>query len=184
VPTYTVSVVMKDVELTDDVLEALFAGVEDVVPSSVAGVVKVTAPVEAPDDESAAFRFIEQVRSTLPEATVVRLDQDLVSITDIAERVNRSRESVRLLADGKRGPGRFPAPVGTIGDGIRVWPWAVVLMWFREMLREDLGEHGVSPETAALVDAYLCGKVRGAPEGSAKSKPHAGSKKAASMMPT
>lgn len=34
-----------------------------------------------------------------------------------------------------------------------------MLSWFREMLHDDLGEYGVSPETAALVDAYLYGKV-------------------------
>lgn len=170
----TVSVVVKDVELTDDVLDALFAGVEDAVPSSVNGIVKIAAPVNAPDDQSAAFYLIDQVHAALPGASVIRLDQDLVSITGIADRTNRSRESVRLLADGMRGPGQFPAPVGTVGDGIRVWPWAAVVSWFREMLHDDLEEDGVSPETAALVDACLYGKVRRAPR---KSKAAATSKK-------
>lgn len=156
--TYTVSLLLANVDLTDAVLDLLFATIEDAVPSSMNGVVKLTAPVDASDDGTAAFHLIAQVQAVLPQSIPVRLDQDLVSIPDIAERTDRSRESVRLLVDGKRGPGQFPAPVGTVGDAIRVWPWAVVLDWFRDALNEDLGERGVSPEAAALVDACLAGK--------------------------
>lgn len=153
--TYIVSIVLEDIDFSDDVLDVLFAKLEDAVPSSVNGVVKLTAPVEAADDESAAFHLIDQVHGLLPGATAVRLDQDLVAIPDIAERTERSRESVRLLVDGKRGPGDFPGPVGAVGDAIRVWPWAIVLDWFRDSMHEDLGQRGVSPQAAALVDAYL-----------------------------
>lgn len=158
--TYTVSVVLGNVELTDEVLDDLFARIDDVVPSAIDGAVKVTAPVEASDDESAAFQLVDRVQAALPRAVALRLDQDLVSVTDIAERTGRTRESVRLLVDGKRGPGGFPTPVGSVGDAIRVWPWAVVAGWFRTALSEDLDERGVSPETAALVDACLAGKRR------------------------
>ncbi len=106
--TYTVSIVVENVDLTDDVLGALFAELEDAVPSSISGVVKITVPVQAPDDESAALRLVDQVHAALPQAVPVRLDQDLVSISDVAERSGRSRESVRLLVDGNRGPGQFP----------------------------------------------------------------------------
>ncbi len=158
--TYTVAVVLENVELTDDVLDAIFAELEDAVPSQVGGVFQVSAPVDAPNDEIAAFKLIEHLQAVLPSAALVRLDQDLVSIPDIAERTGRSRESIRLLVDGKRGPGSFPLPVGTVGDAIRVWPWAVVVDWFRESLDEDLGERGVSPRTAALIDACLAGRRR------------------------
>jgi hypothetical protein len=157
---FTVSVVLDDVDLSDEIIEAVFALIEDAVPSAVNGVVVVTAPVAAQDDEAAAFQLIAQLRAALPEATPVRLDQDLVSISDIAQRVGRTRESVRLLVEGKRGPGDFPPPVGTVGGGIRVWPWAVVLDWYRDALGEDLDERGVRPETAALVDACLAGENR------------------------
>lgn len=157
---YTVSLLVENIDLSDDVLHLLFIELEDAIPSSINGVVTITAPVEAPDDESAAFRLIDQIHAVLPQAVPVRLDQDLVSIPDIAERFERGRESVRLLIDGKRGPGQFPASIGTVGNAIRVWPWAVVLDWFREAMNEDLGERGVSPEVSALVDACLAGKRR------------------------
>lgn len=158
--TFTVSLVLENVELTDEVLDALFSAIEDAVPSSIDGVVKLTAPVEASDDESAAFQLVDHVLAVLPHAVPVRLDQDLVSISDIAERTGRTRESVRLLVDGRRGPGGFPAPVGIVGDAIRVWPWAVVVDWFRAALDEDFQERGISPGAAAVVDAYLARKHR------------------------
>jgi predicted DNA-binding transcriptional regulator AlpA len=160
VAIYSVSVLVDTIDLTDDVLDALFGELDEVVPSSSDGVVRITGVVQATDGESAAFDLIEQIHGALPQAAAIRLDQDLVSIPDIADRTGRSRESVRLLVDGKRGPGRFPSPVGTVGDSIRVWPWAVVLEWFRELLDHDLGERGVSPEAAAFVDACLAGKIR------------------------
>jgi len=85
-------------------------------------------------------------------AVPLRVDQDLVSVSDIAQRLSRSRESVRLLVDGKRGPGRFPPAVGTVGNGIRVWPWSVVWEWSAKVLGVDLGENGVPPLTAAVLD--------------------------------
>ena len=88
----------------------------------------------------------------VPAAVPLRVDQDLVSVSDIAQRVDRTRESVRLLVEAKRGPGRFPPPIGVVGDGTRVWPWAVVLEWFDKSLGVDLGENAVPPLTAAVLD--------------------------------
>ncbi|MGA3220011.1 MAG: hypothetical protein ABSE77_13190 [Acidimicrobiales bacterium] len=88
----------------------------------------------------------------MPAAVPLRVDQDLVSVSDIARRVGRTRESVRLLVDGKRGPGRFPPPIGVVGDGTRVWPWSVVLEWSDKVLGVDLGENAVPPLTAAVRD--------------------------------
>jgi hypothetical protein len=63
----------------------------------------------------------------VPTALPVRVDQDLVSVSDIAHRVGRTRESVRLLADGRRGRGGFPAPSGSSAGGPGSWPWSLVL---------------------------------------------------------
>lgn len=154
---YTVAVVVEGVELSDDVLDALLRAMPDVVPSAANGVVTVSAPVEAGDPVEAAVSLIEDLRAVLPAARVLRLDQDLVSISDIARRTGRSRESVRLLVDGARGPGGFPGPTGVAGDGIRIWPWAVVTDWFRAAHIQELGEYGIPPAAAAAVDAWLAG---------------------------
>jgi len=54
--------------------------------------------------------------------------EDLLTLTEIGQRVGRSRESVRLLAAGKRGPGGFPAPM-TWGKR-PLYSWSTVKRWF------------------------------------------------------
>lgn len=61
---------------------------------------------------------------------VVGLDFDLVNTTEIADRIGRTRQTVRQYVDGLRGPGRFPAPLGAPG-GVRVWDWGSVNEWLR-----------------------------------------------------
>jgi hypothetical protein len=153
--TFNVSLVLDNFELCELNLTRLFGALPDAVPAAVGGVVTLTTPVVAADAKVAAFELVDVIGDLFPTAVVRRLDQDLVSISDIAERTERSRESVRLLVEGKRGPGGFPAPVGIVGDGIRIWPWAVVVEWFASRLDDDLGERGIPPEVAAVVDARL-----------------------------
>lgn len=117
------------------------------------GLTTVTAKIIAPGPAAAISWLEERVIKAVPAAVPLRVDQNLVSVRDIARRVSRTRESVRLLVDGKRGPGGFPAPLGTVGEGTRVWPWAIVLEWFDQALGVDLGERGLLPEAAAVLDA-------------------------------
>jgi len=74
---------------------------------------------------------IRDVEGTVDGVTVARVEPDtLVTIADIAERLERSEESVRLLIVGKRGPGRFPVPVARLGRRkSRLWRWTDVLSW-------------------------------------------------------
>ena len=54
---------------------------------------------------------------------------DLVTAAEVAERLGRSRESVRLLIAGKRGSGRFPAPVSHLRARNRLWRWSDIAAW-------------------------------------------------------
>jgi hypothetical protein len=124
----------------------------EAVVSEAGALTTVKATVRAAGPTAAVSRLVERVTKAVPAAVPVRVGQDLVSVSDIAQRVDRTRESVRLLVEGTRGPGGFPPPVGVVGDGIRVWPWSAVLDWFNEVLGIDLGENGVPPLTAAVLD--------------------------------
>jgi hypothetical protein len=155
VAEFNVAVVVEGVDLTDQTLEAVFASLPDAVPATIDSTVIISSPIEAHDAGAAARSLVAALRVVLPRAVPVRLDQDLVSISDIARRTERTRESVRLLVEGKRGPGSFPAAIGVVGDSIRIWPWAVVADWFRDGAGEDLCERGVRPEVAAAIDAEL-----------------------------
>lgn len=65
---------------------------------------------------------------------------DLVDLPEIAVRVGRTRESVRLLAAGRRGPGGFPS----MRDGF--YSWAAVRTWFARYDPDTVGR----PDDAAL----------------------------------
>lgn len=152
---YTIGLLVEGLDLDDDhQLDALFTKIPESVPSRVNGVTTVTATLTADSAMTAALllaRRLEQVS----KVSAVAVDQDMVAIPDIAQRVGRTRESVRQLVDGKRGPGNFPAPVGTVGDGIRIWPWAAVAHWFNSALHQDLGDQGILPRDASIVDVAL-----------------------------
>lgn len=58
---------------------------------------------------------------------------DLVDLPEIAARVGRSRESIRLLAAGKRGPGDFPRSDGGL------YSWVMVRAWFARYAPDAVG---------------------------------------------
>lgn len=82
---------------------------------------------DADDFAGAVAQTVQQIEAA--GALVVGLaTDDLVSIKEIAERTGRTRESVRLLAIGDRGPGGFPAPVSA--GQWALYPWTAVAEWF------------------------------------------------------
>ena len=53
----------------------------------------------------------------------------LVSCSEIAERVGRTRQSISQLVSGTRGPGNFPDPIN-LGARHQMWVWPEVAKWF------------------------------------------------------
>ena len=116
----------------------------------------VTVVVDGRNCIDAAFDLVDLVEHTIPGARALKVDPDLVSVSDIAERAGLSRETVRLYAAGRRFAG-FPAPIGVVGDNIRIWAWSEVNDWL-----QDHG-HGVSEQSMgwaerAKVDAMLANR--------------------------
>lgn len=110
---------------TDDELDALYeAGLDDAAPEG--DLLHVDRDSETLVE--AAWSAARQV-SAVPELFAVRLERgDATTLRDIAQRLDRTYESVRLLAEGKRGPGEFPAPRLDTSAG-RVWSWDDVAGW-------------------------------------------------------
>jgi hypothetical protein len=106
---------------------------------------------EAPSFAEAVGSAIVAIESAVPGAIVVRVEpDDLISLTGIAERTGRTKESVRLLAAGQRGPGGFPAPAAWISGKQKIWRWADVAAWFRDEMSEQVPGGASSAFTAAL----------------------------------
>jgi hypothetical protein len=85
---------------------------------------------------STAIAVITKLEAIDSSLSVVDVDDDYVNISDMAVRVDRSRQGIRLLVEGLRGPGGFPRHRGVVGDGQKIWDWASVNEWFRKCMPE------------------------------------------------
>ncbi len=120
----------------------------------------------APSLPDALEVALSEFQSALPEAVVLRVEEyDLATIADIAARAGRTPESVRLLMNGRRGPGGFPPPAGVLGARTKVWRWTDVAEWFEHTLGEPLPGTSDSAFLQAFNDALeirrLTGRLNG-----------------------
>jgi hypothetical protein len=94
----------------------------------------------------------------VPGLLVIGAGQDdQVTMLDIARRAGRSRETVRLWAAGKRGPGGFPAATWTSPGGERFWSWPEVAAWLRDLRGIAVD---VSPDEIQWADYILTDRLR------------------------
>ena len=121
---------------SDELHDVLFGGPDP------AGVFEVDFHRAAARFEDAVLDAMDDLQHVFPEAQILEVKPDpLVSLDEIAERADRTHESVRLLVNGKRGPGGFPPPAGGRGRRSKVWRWYEVERWFREELGVDVAGH-------------------------------------------
>lgn len=125
-PTFHFTLIVDGPDLQDRALiDALFeAGCDDAAIGCSDGVQYVDFDREAEDFNDAILSAVDDLEK-LDGVQVVRIaDAGLASLTDIAVRVGRTRESVRLLASGARGPGGFPkrSPIPAADTGCGAGP--------------------------------------------------------------
>jgi len=128
--TYSFTLVIDGDAGTDERINALFeAGCDDATFSHGSTISYGDFDRDADNLLEAVLSAVEAVES-VEGLGVRRVDEeDLVSVNDIAERLDRSRQSVNQLIAGDCGDGTFPQPLGrTRGHG-RVWSWAEVAEW-------------------------------------------------------
>lgn len=125
-----------------ELLDALFeAGCEDAVFGERDGVYFAEFDRVAVNFPEAVGSAIWQIESSVPGLRVIRVEpEELVNASAIAGRTKRTRESIRLLIEHKRGPGNFPPPVVWLAAKHRLWRWSEVARWFAESLGERTDE--------------------------------------------
>ncbi|MFD0290843.1 helix-turn-helix transcriptional regulator [Streptomyces sp. NPDC127118] len=103
----------------------------------------------------AAHRLVVRLHQELPSLRLLRLDPDLVGVSDIAERTGRSRQNILQWVNGeRRHDGRvFPDPEGTVGRSL-VWRWAEINAWLVG-IGESVGDAGATREDALHIDFML-----------------------------
>lgn len=79
------------------------------------------------------------------------VQDDEVTLRDIAARTGRSYEAVRMWAAGKRA-GEFPAPHFTTSGGERLWSWTRVAAWLRDRLSIEVS---ATPHELVAADRIL-----------------------------
>ena len=124
------------------VFDALWeAGCDDALVGVTNGVQYLDFDREAPTLEEAVASAIHDIEQVAGLQVMRFVDSDLVSMAEIAERTRRTRESVRLLVTGERGPGEFPVPVNDPRRPNRLWRWSEVEAWL-----ENRHRSGTAPD--------------------------------------
>ena len=117
--------------LTEELENALFeAGCDDALLGIQNGSVYLDFEREADSLRNAILTAIRQVETAPVGIHVIRVEpDDVVTAAEIARRTSRSRESIRLLSSGERGPGEFPPPVSSLMNQSSLWRWSEVAEW-------------------------------------------------------
>jgi hypothetical protein len=142
--------------LTPEIENALFeAGCDDATLSIRHGLLYVEFSRSARSIEAAIFSAIQNIREANIGAEVLRVDEcNLVTASEIARRIGRTRQQVHQYIKGERGPGNFPAPEFYLAEGSPLWAWCQVSSWLaqNDILRP---EEGWNAEVVAAINNRL-----------------------------
>lgn len=158
---YSFTLIVEGADLqSDDAQEALFAGnCDDATFGAVDGVQFAEFDREAGSFGLALASAMTDLRNSVAGVNVVHVEPDeLVTMAEIAERLGRTRESIRLLIVGERGSGDFPPPVSHLRARTRLWRWPDVLQWFRVRYPDEHDRLEDLPGAAhitAMLNGYL-----------------------------
>jgi hypothetical protein len=139
-PEYSFTLVITGVDdLTYKLVDALLAaGCDDASFGQRHSVCFGEFDREAPDALAAIESAARQVQSVHGLWVHHAEPSEYVSLGQIAQRVGRTRENIRQLAAGLRGPGAFPVPSSGILDRTRLWRWSEVVDWWENAFPNDL----------------------------------------------
>jgi predicted DNA-binding transcriptional regulator AlpA len=99
---------------------------------------------EADDARNAVRTALEDVKSVLPTATLVEVHPDIVTATEVAELVGKTRQNIRKLMLSHSD---FPSPVHD-GPSVTLWHLSDVLDWLET--RQDYKLDKALRETACV----------------------------------
>lgn len=148
-------------EITPEIENAPFdAGCDDATISMTHGRVYVEFSRSAESLEAAILSAISEIHNARIGAIVLRVDEcDLVSQSEIARRIGRSRQLVHQYLAAQRGPGGFPPPACHLREETPLWQWCEVSHWLYDnnlICREVLEQaETVNAINAALLNERL-----------------------------
>lgn len=136
--------------------DALFeAGCDDATIGVKSGRVRLSFARAAPSRKAAILSAIRDVRKANIGARVLKVnDGHLVTQSEIAHRIGRTRQLVNQYVTGARGPGGFPAPACRVAEGVTLWQWCEVAdwLWRNGMIGE---EHRCDSRDVSAINSVL-----------------------------
>ncbi len=145
---HTFSIIVSGVDIySDDFEEAFFhAGCDDALIRVERGALILSFDRQAESFSAALESAMSDIRSA--GARVVRIEPDnLVTMADIAKRLDRSRSAVSQYVAGIRRE-RFPAPVARVTSENPLWDWVQVLEWFTRERDTDVTDSMIAEARA------------------------------------
>lgn len=139
---------------TDDPAVAVLVDRFDAVLSWNSGLHRLAVSGAGRGAVDATEQLVRALTSAIPALRILRLDEDLVGVSDIAERTGRTRQNVQQWVNGERWTSRkFPLPVASVGRSL-AWRWADVNEWLMAMGADDR-EHRPTREDFVMINAAL-----------------------------
>jgi hypothetical protein len=117
--------------LTREVLDSLYeAGCDDALIGMRDGVAFADFCRAGRSFGQAVLSAVHDVEGAGIGARIEHIEPDeLVTMSEIARRLQLSREGIRKWVAGLRGPGIFPPPVGSLNQRSPLWRWTDVVLW-------------------------------------------------------
>ena len=152
--TTIVPIQIHHLDLRDPFTVARLSTFDNATFAHIDGLALMTVYVE--DGQPIAATVIEVTRmlaNAIPGALAVRVHPDLVSTSEIAQRIGVSREAVRKWTMNPRR--QFPLHFDTIGADQRVWRWMEVAEWLWKVKGIDTDDDLASVDDIAHIDACI-----------------------------
>lgn len=120
-----------DVQLTTELEDAIYGGpCDDATLSVRSGRVYLNFSRSAAKMKDAIVEAIADFKASKISGSILRVDDcNLVTQSEIARKIDRSRQLVHQYIKGERGPGGFPPPVCNVADAAPLYYWCEVAAW-------------------------------------------------------
>jgi predicted DNA-binding transcriptional regulator AlpA len=151
---YEFLLVVDGVSVDDEQVVSCITNTFDGLLSWNRGVHRLAVCSEGQSAIDALEKLRPRLASEVPSLRLLRLDLDLVGVSDIADRTGHSRQNVQQWVTSERHARRpFPPPEGSAGRS-PVWRWAEVNAWLKPL---GIDDHMMRPtrEESAFIDVAL-----------------------------
>lgn len=123
-------------EINSELEDALYeAGCDDAILYQQNGILHLGFTRTADSLEDAVSSAMEAIASANVPVEMAGVEPgDIVTAAEISRRLGLSREYVRLLIKGERGPGKFPLPIARPTPKMHLWSWQEVAHFAQQHL--------------------------------------------------